>query len=240
MRFRFALVPIAFLLVLAVTTYNPFNNNCAPVSATFDIDSIFHATNNVNTYYWIVDDGAGLVDTTAIAGNIDSFLYNNFVNVGTNIKIYTVTLTAALNTGGCVVPFSQPIIVHPVPVSDFTATPIENCDFVQFAIETTQKAGILIYDWDFSAVPSNNPLLDDSFDLTFQRPEPNEPDLLVDVSLVLINTSWPRLPQRGARGASEGRRGLRSIWLVAKAVYSSALENFRKNSPIYKGGYKSR
>lgn len=169
--------------------YNPFNNNCAPVSATFDVDSIFHATNNVNTYYWIVDDGAGVVDTTAISGNIDSFLYNNFVNVGINIKIYTVTLTADLNTGGCVVPFSQPIIVHPVPVSDFTAIPIENCDFLQFTMETTQKAGILIYDWNFSAVPSNNPLLDDSFDLTFQRPEPNEPDLLVVVSLVLTNTS---------------------------------------------------
>jgi hypothetical protein len=30
-------------------------------------------------------------------------------------------------------------------------------------------------------------------------------------------------PQRGARGAAEGRGGLRSIWPVAKAVYSSAL-----------------
>ncbi len=38
--------------------------------------------------------------------------------------------------------------------------------------------------------------------------------------------AWPRLPQRGARGVSEGRGGLRSIWPVAKAVYSSALENF--------------
>ena len=169
--------------------YNPFNNNCAPVSATFNVDSIFHATNNVNTYYWIVDDGAGTVDTTAVPGTVDSFLYSQFTNVGINIKLYTVTLTAALNTGGCVVPFSQPIIVHPVPVSNFTATPMENCDFVQFAMETDQKAGVLIYDWEFSEVPSNNPLLDDSFDLTFERPEPNEPDLVVDVSVVLTNTS---------------------------------------------------
>ncbi|MDH3709592.1 MAG: PKD domain-containing protein [Cyclobacteriaceae bacterium] len=169
--------------------YDPFNNNCAPVSATFNVDSIFHATNDVNTYYWIVNDGAGFIDTTAISGNTPDFLYNNFINVGINIKIYTVTLTADLNTGGCVVPFNQPIIVHPVPVSTFTATPIENCDFVQFQMETIQKAGILIYDWTFSEVPSNNPLLDDSFDLTFERPEPTDPDLTVDVSLVVTNTS---------------------------------------------------
>ena len=169
--------------------YNPFNNNCAPVSATFNVDSIFHATNDVNTYYWIVNDGQGAVDTTAVPGNVDSFLYNNFVNVGINIKLYTVSLTADLNTGGCVVPFSQPIIVHPVPFSTFTATPTENCDFVQFRIETTQIAGILDFDWVFSETPSNNPLLDHSFDLTFERPEANEPDLMVDVSLVVTNTS---------------------------------------------------
>jgi len=169
--------------------YDPFNNNCAPVTATFNVDSIFHATNDVNTYYWIVDDGAGITDTTAITGTTSNFTYNNFINVGVNIKLYTVTLTADLNTGGCVVPFSQPIIVHPVPVSTFTATPIENCDFVQFQMETTQKVGVLTFDWDFSVVPDNNPLLDDSFDLTFERPEFNEPDLVVDVSLVVTNTS---------------------------------------------------
>ncbi len=169
--------------------YDPFNNNCAPVSATFDVDSIFHAVHDVNTYYWVVRDSSNVVDSIAVSGNVDSFSYNNFINIGSNIKIYTVTLYADLNTGGCVVPFSQPIIVHPVPVSTFTATPTENCDFTQFRMDTDQKAGILIYDWQFSEPPSNNPLLDDNFDLTFERPEPNEPDLTVDISLVVTNTS---------------------------------------------------
>ena len=48
-------------------------------------------------------------------------------------------------------------------------------------------------------------------------------DPFVTIMEARPRTAWPRLPQRGARGASEGRGGLRSNWPVAKGVYSLAI-----------------
>lgn len=91
-------------------------------------------TPNVQNYYWDFGDGASGsgINTTHI-----------YTSAGT----YTVQLTADNN--GCSVTTTKQIVIHPKPVVNFTASPLNPCPSptpIQFTNTTTGGA---TYTWDF-------------------------------------------------------------------------------------------
>ncbi|MDN5203265.1 PKD domain-containing protein [Fulvivirgaceae bacterium BMA10] len=162
--------------------FDPFDQNCSPVPVNFEVNASTQSIPNIDFYRWIINDGAGTIDTV-IQSNTNPTLLYNFTNTTQTILNYTVTLQVELTTVGCVIPSNQLVRVNPIPSSQFTHTVIdEDCDFVTVNIDALQK-GLPAYNWTLSAPTINSPIFDDNFDLIFDRPLNSGSDLTVTMTL---------------------------------------------------------
>ena len=162
--------------------FDPFALNCTPVPVNFMIDTYTQNIPDIDEFIWTIDDGVGNVTTiTRPAG--DPALSHTFTNNTAAVLNYTVKLDVTLTTTGCVVPFERRVRVNPNPGSDFTDAIIDqSCEFVTVNIDAMQK-GLAVYDWTLSEPIVNSPILDDNFDLLFDRPEAAAGDLTVTMTL---------------------------------------------------------
>lgn len=151
--------------------YDPVGPSCSPLTVSFTVDPATQATPDLDGYKWTINDGLGINISPVFKDKTDpAFTYDFINNNGISVQTFTVSLELVLaNNASCINPAIQRIKVNPVPVSDFANTKKEEtCDLVKINFSARQK-GLASYKWSFSETPVNNTILDDDFDLVFER-----------------------------------------------------------------------
>lgn len=123
--------------------YNPFDDNCSPLSVQFNVDAETQSLSPTD-YTWIVSDISGVLST--VSTGVTPTYTHEFNNGTLAIRNYNVTLRATLSSG-CFGDSTRVIRVSPVPVSAFSAdTLVFDCNQMQVMYEADQK-GLSTYDW---------------------------------------------------------------------------------------------
>lgn len=169
------------------TDYDPFDNNCAPLDVTFQIDD---STRSLmpDHYTWTIYQSDTIVEDVLTTPADSVHMTYHFTADGFAGEIFKVNLTAT-KPGICIADSTLKIKANPVPVSDFTIDTLAiNCDVMQLKVEANQK-GMAMYDWAiYEGMTVNvSDTLDDSFIYTINRPSSYDPDLDMRFELRTVN-----------------------------------------------------
>lgn len=153
--------------------YSPFDDNCSPRLVNFTVDNATQAL-SPSEFLWNINDANGLV-TQVSTGTTPAFNYN-FVNATQSVQNYFVTLRARLSTG-CYGDSTRIIRINPLPLSDFTITPlVSDCNVMRVQFDALQK-GLNEYEWtiEVNGIPTLvSTTLGDRFEHTFSKTSTNQ------------------------------------------------------------------
>ena len=165
--------------------FDPFGENCSPLTGTLIVDVATQAL-SVNSYTWTIFDGTDPIDgfpqtINSGAPNFHQLDYQ-IDNNSQSAMNYRVLLEPEL-AGVCVNSSEIMLRVNPVPLTSFSQTDnIDECDTKE-VIFTADQAGLVTYEWSFSTPPD---IIDDQGEelrALWNRPDAASGDLVVTVTL---------------------------------------------------------
>lgn len=168
--------------------YSVTSGNCSVWESTLQVNSATQAL-APDSYTWTISDQSGVLPGYPISKSTtdpDFHLLDYTLTNSTNSnQVFTVTL-AVEKSGVCVIDSQRDFIINPQPASTFTTEIIDSCTYKTVIVEADQK-GLSGYVWGFTPNP------DQHFDdeaiqrLVYFRPDVNDADLNVEVSLKTNN-----------------------------------------------------